>query len=485
MKIISAPPRLATAGFTAAVMAATCVGAAGPGAAAAPAPASSPAFSVSSSAVPTGQGRPRLTGQHPCPGLVDVICASLTVPLDRRGRVPGALNLQVAMTGRATAPRGVLLLLTGGPGQPGVPFIQSLRERLGGAMGHYRLVMLDQRGTGGEAIECARLQAEVGSSDVLPPTAAAVRECASQLGPRRHLFTTADTVADLDDLRAALGVASWTLDGVSYGTFTAQQYALTHPRRVRKLVLDSVVPQDNADPLYRDALSHSGWVLRTACREQDCGFDPAKAVATVVRRYRDRYRNGVTLFDALVITSIIDPRMQDPDLRVLDRIRRAAAGDPADLDWLVAAFTSDPPPPQDFSAGLHAATLCADLHTMPWGNAAAPPRGRDAALRRAVGRIRPHEVWPFEPVTAGAQGIAQTCLHWPPSRPMPRPRYERLSMPVLLLAGNRDLSTPLAWAQEQAARTPRGRLVIVDGGGHSLQRRNDAGAAAAVRFLTE
>ena len=44
-------------------------------------------------------------------------------------------------------------------------------------------------------------------------------------------------------------------------------------------------------------------------------------------------------------------------------------------------------------------------------------------------------------------------------------------MPVLLLAGERDLSTPLAWAREEAAKAPDGRLVIVPRVGHSVQTR--------------
>ena len=44
-------------------------------------------------------------------------------------------------------------------------------------------------------------------------------------------------------------------------------------------------------------------------------------------------------------------------------------------------------------------------------------------------------------------------------------------MPVLLLAGDRDLSTPLPWAQEQAELCDDGKLVIINRAGHSLQGR--------------
>ena len=98
-------------------------------------------------------------------------------------------------------------------------------------------------------------------------------------------------------------------------------------------------------------------------------------------------------------------------------------------------------------------------------------------------RRSPGETWPFPPTVAVDQGIVQTCAFWPPARPNPQPPFPRLVMPVLLLAGDRDLSTPLAWAQEQARETPRGTLVVVPGMGHSIQGRNPQGDAAVSHFL--
>ncbi|MFD7323561.1 alpha/beta hydrolase [Streptomyces sp. NPDC059875] len=460
---------LARAGMTMAAVltAAACVGSA-PGSAAGASPAAAPAADA-----------PGLTGHRPCPGQPDVTCADLTVPLDRGGAVPGTLKLRAAVLGKADAPRGTLLFLTGGPGQPGVPFVPRIRERLPDVLAEYRLVMIDQRGTGGGAVDCPALQKEVGSSDTVAPTPGAVTACAESLGRNRDFYTTADTVADLEDLRRALRVPSWTVDGVSYGTFTGAQYALAHPQRVRRLVLDSVVPSDGAGVLYEDSLGHSAQVLRTACREQRCGFDPARDLAKVVRRDG----NGVGVFNLLVIASIIDPKLDDPRFGILNALHASAGGDRARLDALVAGFSGPSgESPADFSSGLHAATLCADSR-WPWGDSAAPVEGRERALKRAVQRIRPADVWPFERETAGGQGIPRTCLPWPASRPHRAAPGRTLTMPVLLLAGDRDLSTPVRWARELAAATPRAELVVLEGAGHSTQSRSAGGARAATEFL--
>jgi pimeloyl-ACP methyl ester carboxylesterase len=113
----------------------------------------------------------------------------------------------------------------------------------------YRLVLFSSRGTGAGALHCPALQQVMGDSDLAVPPPSAVQACAQSLGDDRRFYTTADTVADLDTLRQALRVSTLTLDGASYGAFVAERYAITHPDRVSRLVLDSVVPHDSFDPL--------------------------------------------------------------------------------------------------------------------------------------------------------------------------------------------------------------------------------------------
>jgi pimeloyl-ACP methyl ester carboxylesterase len=305
----------------------------------------------------------------------------------------------------------------------------------------------------------------MGASDLAPPTEDAVQACAKALGDRRQFFTTADTVDDLEALRVALGADKLLLDGISYGTFVAQRYALAHPDRVSGLVLDSVVPAEGVSPLVDVQIKATRRVL---------GPEMTKALATVVREHG----NGPQLLDMLTSLSVGAPG----DDGYLDAIQQAAAGDDVSLNrWLtgVAKYAHGWKAEQ-LSQGLHASTLCADSPA-PWGDASAPFEGRREALDAAAKKFSDADLFPFDRETATGNGFALQCLYWPPvSAPDVQPPRE-LPVPALLLNGDRDLSTPMEWAQQVAKRAPSGRLIIVKGAGHDVQDQGNPKALAAVR----
>ena len=424
---------------------------------------------------------PSLTNQHPCAGMGGFTCSTLAVPLDRTGRVKGTLQLNVAAADNTRSDRGILLFLTGGPGQPGVDAVARIASRLTPLLAAYRLVMVDQRGTGGTAIQCPQLQAEVGSSDLAVPTPAAVRDCASRLGSARGLYSTRDTVADLDALRQALGAKTWTIDGVSYGTFVAARYAIAHPKNIRSLVLDSVLPHTDPhadEALYLTGMQATARVLRAACADLACGFDPAADLAWVVRHDAD----PVKVWDALVTYEFVDPEYQ----RMLSALREARQGDSSALDSLVVAMHQGGAAPTElFSSGLHAATLCADLR-FPW-TSTTPLSQRPALLARRLKSLPDSAFWPYTRAAAAGNGFLKTCLNWPvtPAVPSPPVGSKLPRVPVLLVNGDHDLSTPLEWAREETKLAPRGKLVVVPGASHSVQtrERGTVGRAAVQAFL--
>jgi pimeloyl-ACP methyl ester carboxylesterase len=364
----------------------------------------------------------------------------------------------------------VVLLLSGGPGESAVPllarFAALLRAR------RIRFVTIDQRGTGHGALRCPALQRQMGSSDLTPPTAAAVRACAARLGPRRRFFATTDTVADLEALRQALHVDRLVLDGVSYGTYVAERYALAHPGNVRGLVLDSVVPHAGVDLLSAVPMRATPRVLRAAC--DGCPGDPVADLRAEVARHHD----GPRLLDLLTSLSISHPHLRG-GIAALHAAARGDRGPLRRLERIVARIVRGTTAPE-LSQGLHAATLCADTPA-PWGGPAAPLAGRAAKLAAAAGRV---DTGPYDRATATGNGIARQCLYWPPVREPPPPRGGRLpDAPVLLLAGEQDLSTPLEWARREAATAPRGRLMVVPGAGHSVQLQGETRVLRAARRI--
>ena len=424
--------------------------------------------------------------RRPCPAGEGFTCFTLRVDLDRAkraARASGRLSLRVAVQTGARPPgrpsKGYLLSLVGGPGQPGLPLAQSARERLGSVAPGYALVLVDQRGTGAGALDCPQLQRSVGASDIAVAARGSVEACARQVGSRRAAFTTADTVADLEDLRQALGAERFTVAGVSYGSFVAERYALAHPDRVRGLILDSVVRQQGVDALLVRNMAAVPRVLRAVCRQTRCRGD----VAADLRGALAFGADDVALLDTLVTMSLGVPRLDE----VPAALREAARGRLERLERLAAEAREEAggTAPEQFSAGLHAATLCAESD-VPWTDATALPADREQGLAQVRARLTPGRLGGFEPATAVENGLADTCRRWPPlAQAPPTPAGPLPGVPTLLLAGELDLATPLEDAREQLGRAPRGRLVVVPRMGHAVLSSDPSGCALRVtgRFL--
>jgi pimeloyl-ACP methyl ester carboxylesterase len=391
---------------------------------------------------------------QPCDVAQGARCGTLRVALDPARPGGRQLSLRVAVVGDRQRP--VLLSLTGGPGQPGVPFLRRTRSLLGALADRFYVVMIDQRGTGAAALRCPALQRAMGTSDLTVPPVPAVRDCARRLGRGRAFYTTTQVVADLEALRRALQAGRMWIMGVSYGTYVAERYALAHPRNVAGLVLASVVPQTGVDATLQDNLRATARVLRAACGR--CPTDPARDLHRALRRGAD----GPAVLDALTALSIAEPDFPG----VPAALHRAAAGDRRRLDRLVAATRrAQAAPATVLSQGLHAATLCADSRL------------------RSAARLTADRVWPFDPATAAHNGLIELCRHWPPTEP-PKAALNRPLPPVptLLLEGAADLSTTVSWMRQEARWTPNATIRVLPGVGHGVLR-SPAGIRAVRAFL--
>lgn len=143
-----------------------------------------------------------------------------------------------------------LFMIAGGPGQSALESYPGLHGAFREIRKNRHVILVDQRGTGGSnKLVCTTEDGEAGVVDDMAeddPAAwrAFAQRCRDQLADQADLrhYTTTDAIADLDAVRAAIGVQQINLLGVSYGTRVAQQYMRRYPQHTRSVVLDSVVP---------------------------------------------------------------------------------------------------------------------------------------------------------------------------------------------------------------------------------------------------
>jgi len=416
---------------------------------------------------------------HPCPEDPAAHCGTLRVPLDRSGTVKGTVAIKFGYLGnlRATTP---ILALSGGPGQAGVSLLDDFADSLRPA-GRHATVVLDQRGTGFSGVlRCKALE----HSDLLKAGKEAA-ECAQTLGAKRDYYFSDDSVADMDALRAALGINKWTVYGVSYGTRVATLYAQRHPDRVDRLVLDSVVEPGGPDPLYGPTFAAIPRVLGQVCEHGLCRSvtsniltDTSRLVARLAhgslhgyvvdvagRRHRRTFGRN-RLFSAL-LTGDFDASLR---AEMPTAIRSALHGDSQPIIRLAHRadlIEGGEEDPHFLSAALYAATVCTE-ETFPW-DWNADSVTRLAQAKTAVDGIPESSLYPFDHATALDSDEIFLCSRWPAvHRTLPPPPGPLPDLPTLLIEGQDDLRTPVEGAEKLAALLPHATLLAVPGTGHSV-----------------
>jgi pimeloyl-ACP methyl ester carboxylesterase len=452
-------------------------------------------FAVALVLAAPGQARAAVT-LSPCPQATDgVQCATVDVPLDRSGAVPGTIPLHVEVLPASGLPRGTMFLIAGGPGQGsagayGLGFASAAQEMQTMFPG-YTLVAFDNRGTGKSGlIDCPGLQASM--LKTIEQDAALARDCATIIGPARQFYATRDHAEDMDAVRVALGVGRIGLFGVSYGTKLAIAYALAHPDAVERIVLDSVVVPTYPDPFERNVLKEMPGTLTAFCAGGICRGatkDFAGDVVKLANRLEARPVKGTVIapngkLRALhmngeqLISMIIDADLS-PGLaaEAPAAVHAALLGNTRpllrlyDLDLRTSLL-----PAQDLSFGLYAATNCADGR-FPFAPDT-PPASRQAILDATIGAFPPGSVGPFGNWAARI-GTAYFCEQWPtPTGNAPLGAGPLPNVPVLALNGGFDLRTPVANAVAVISAFPQGQLITVPGVGHSVSTADFSGCAA-------
>ena len=404
-------------------------------------------------------------------------CGSLLVPLDHAD--PAGPKIRLALTRlqhTGSTYRGVMLVNPGGPGVSGLTWA-SLGDSVPGGVGAtYDWIGFDPRGVGASSpsLHCGRTMFGYDRPDYRPTRASLLRywlaesrsyaaSCATTATQRALLphLSTLDTVLDMDDIRAALGVPQIGFYGFSYGTYLGQVYATRFPQRVGRFVLDGVVDPTRA------------WYLSNL--DQDRGFDRNIDVffhylarhprafklgrrAAVIRRgyYRELRRlkrhpaahgklGPDELTDALLDAAyyVYDWVQLGSAYSILVRHHRGGA--------LLARYRSaDTGSVNDNLNAVSHAVTCTDTAWPGWA--------RTSADARAVYRRAPFLTWDNTWFNA-------PCLFWPAAH---HPRLgvsgASLSSKLLLITESRDAATPYSGALRVRGLFPSASLVVGAGG---------------------
>lgn len=361
-------------------------------------------------------------------------------------------------------------MVEGGPGFASTNFdtAKSVGAVFAPLLERRELVLIDQRGTGAsQPLLCGALQKG------RIPLQLATAECANQLGPRAAGFTSAESAADIEAVRLALGLQNVVLYGDSYGTLLEQAYAVRYGANLDGLILSSAYPAD--DPFWRTLYPAGVRALRLQCdRDPDCHGNGAARFREVLRRFLG---SGARVDDLLGFLLDNGGTWAPYSYRNLNQATAAFLG--GDKRPLLRLIEPGPPGHGDvsyYSAGMAEAVECND-YPVPWDRAA-PHAQRVEQLNAAIQAFPRRRM--FAPLTVREwmyqQGLdlVDSCLGWPPpTAPMEPPVPAGASMPAglptLVLAGEYDDITSVAEARQVAGRFPSARLAIVRSRGHASE----------------
>jgi pimeloyl-ACP methyl ester carboxylesterase len=428
----------------------------------------------------------------PCAADRTAQCGTLTVPIDWAR--PSGPAVTIALARRPAAGPGhrigTLLVQPGGPGGSGVDFTLDSPSYFSAELrSRFDIVGFDRRGVSrSHPIVCTTTLLTAAP----PPAIDSAREydalvaynrrlaadCARRTGPLYRYVDTLSVVRDLEALRAALGAEQISFYGASYGTLLGAQYAERYPRRIRAMVLDSVIDH---------TVDLAGFLADQAATAQD-SFDEfvawcARSTECAVHG-RDGRRLWAGLLDSARRGTLRDPldtayhlslyelvdvafrALRDPQWHALGVfIKNAVDGAGTRL-----ARTA----PADVSEHTFHAAFCDD-----W----ALPVAGYADLRARLDRTaRAAPQMPFSPLAVSS---AYGCLGRPgvvdnPQRALAPAR----TGPVLLINARHDPATPYAWARHVATQLgPAAALLTYEGWGHTVYDSSACVSGTVDRYL--
>ncbi len=423
-----------------------------------------------------------------------VSCGWLAVKEMPRSR---DLELAVSIVRAAeTSDEPPVVFLHGGPGGA---IAASANAFVAHPMSRNRNVILfDQRGSGlskpQECLDASRRFLDVLAAD-LEPEASVVAQAQIESACRQEMlddkadlrgYGTRRTVEDMETLRRALGIETWNVMGVSYGTTVALDYVRTYPERTRALVLDSVYPPSMVsgsdintrsfaralDELYSDCRADP------VCRRAYPGLETS-FLATLIALGREPL--AIPVRDASLVpagTFYMNPQdlavivqqmlYQRETISLVPKIIDLAAQRKGDaLAGMVEVLG---PLAQRIDLGARLAVECRERWQMP---------GRTLSDMTRLERFLGERFVFFDTEDRLCPGWTDDFEHPSFNEPVGSP------VPALFLAGANDPITPPRNTILTYLRFPAGQLLISPHAGHGVGRTHACVRAVTADFLDD
>ena len=417
------------------------------------------------------------------------VCGALEVPLDHADPEGETITLRFAVfsaTDRSAARPDPVVYLDGGPGGHTLDLVRFLYDPVLSYLNTDRdVIVFDQRGVGlsEPALECPELlPASLQNLDVADEVAfkaieTALRQCHARLAGETDLslFNSAQSAADVDTLRAALGYSEWNLLGISYGTRLALTVMRDHPAGVRSVVLDSTVPIELDGVAAIPAGGRRAFrALSASCAaDTDCSsvfpdleqalFDTADAldasplfssVVDVLDDPRVSYPErivGQNVFD-VTFSALYDADQARLVPTMIDELRR---GDTRTFDNLNLLNLLNL---HFISIGMFISVDC---------NEEVPFSSPEKVTAAMTGNAR-YDALARGPGTQGP-GAFETCAYWNAGTAPPIENQPVTSdIPTLVLAGELDPITPPADGRRVAGELSNSTFLEFPGTGHGV-----------------
>lgn len=427
----------------------------------------------------------------PCsvPGATgDVQCGQHHVWEDREARSGRQIDLSIIVLRATETPRepDPVFILAGGPGQAPSQIAGFTNNVFAEVRRRRDIVLLDLRGTGSSHPLTCPENAEVPSNGVydgdwLPP--AALKRCRERLERQAdlRLYTTEIAMADLDEVRAALGYEQINLYGTSYGTWAAQIYMRDFPQRVRTVTMKGIVPQSMVAPTTHAADGERAWrqlvarcaadaACRTAYPTLDADFrSVVRRLETSPVEIEAKARDGNTvrvtltrgLFGEAFRNLLYSPSTAARAPAMVSALVRGDYAPIAPIVLQTRTLTGS-----ELSAGFFLSVSCTE---------AVPFIRDDDAERRAADTFGgPYRL----------QQQRRACALWARGRePRQRGLPIRSGIPVLMFSGDQDPVTPAAGADEVLKHLPNGRHIVVANNGHAFGSLQGCGERLIASFI--